>query len=261
MRPRGVITRGTTAHNRLRRLDRWLKPPNHPQPLVVDLGFGADPVTTVEWYDRLWKQRGAVRVIGLEIDPQRVAYAQSATIPGKREFRLGGFELAGLKPHLVRAMNVLRQYPESEVAQVWRLIADNLAPDGRFIDGTSSELGRVASWISHDTRRPVTLTFAVDLRTMTTPAVLAERLPKALIHRNIPGEPVHELLTALESAWRHCAPYRAFGPRDRWRRSLDTLAEAGWPVRETPARRRDGTLTVTWSAVAPRSGPMSETAG
>lgn len=153
-------------------------------------------------------------------------------------------------------MNVLRQYPETEVAQVWRLIATNLAPGGRFVDGTSSELGRVATWITHDIERPMTLTLAIDLRTMTTPAILAERLPKALIHRNIPGEPVHELLTALESAWRHCAPYGAFGPRDRWRRSLETLIAAGWAVRETPARRRDGTLTVPWPSVAPRSGPM-----
>ena len=54
--PLGAITRGTTGHNRLRRSDRWLV--HEPRvrhvlqtaadPLVVDLGYGALPVTTLE---------------------------------------------------------------------------------------------------------------------------------------------------------------------------------------------------------------------
>ena len=34
-------------------------------------------------------------------------------------FQRGGFELAGLRPVLVRAMNVLRQYPLEDVAPAW----------------------------------------------------------------------------------------------------------------------------------------------
>ncbi|GAA4913063.1 hypothetical protein LX16_2296 [Stackebrandtia albiflava] len=257
MRPRGNITRGTTFPNRLRRLDRWLAPrvtgllrPGT-APVVVDLGYGAHPVTTVEWFRRLSVGRPDLRMVGLEIDPERVAAAAAATVPGRLEFRLGGFELAGLRPRLVRAMNVLRQYPEPEAARAWHELAAGLAPGGRFVDGTCDEIGRVASWVLHDEARPLTLTLAADLASLESPAVLAERLPKALIHRNVPGEPVHALLAAAESAWRQAAGWQVFGPRDRWRRTLVTLQEAGWPVAEPPSRRRDGTLTVPWESVAP----------
>ena len=54
-RPVGTITRGTTNPNRLRRCDRWLAGPqawrlrrSGPRPVVVDLGYGASPVTAVE---------------------------------------------------------------------------------------------------------------------------------------------------------------------------------------------------------------------
>lgn len=254
MRPQGVVTRGTTFTNRLRRLDRWIRLPSGPRPLIVDLGFGAHPVTTVEWYRRIRHRVPDALLVGLEIDPNRVIAARPFTVPGALEFRRGGFELAGLRPQLVRAMNVLRQYDENDVASAWRTLAAGLAPDGRFIDGTSDEPGRVASWVVHDTVKPVSLTLATDVSRLETPAILAQRLPKALIHRNVPGEPIHELLTALETAWVRTAAYRTFGPRDRWRRSLEVLRADGWPVAESPARRRDGTITVPWRTVAPSPG-------
>ncbi|TFI05355.1 class I SAM-dependent methyltransferase, partial [Thiopseudomonas sp. 4R-3cl] len=52
--PQGHITRGTTAAQRMRRVDRWLTDVHGPllrrtpRPLAVDLGFGAEPVTAVE---------------------------------------------------------------------------------------------------------------------------------------------------------------------------------------------------------------------
>ena len=49
-------------------------------PLVVDLGFGATPVTTVELRTRLARSAPDVRVVGLEIDPARVAAAQPPPI-------------------------------------------------------------------------------------------------------------------------------------------------------------------------------------
>ena len=48
----GRVTRGTTGTNRLRRIDRWIaRLPalrGADDPLVVDLGYGASPVTTLE---------------------------------------------------------------------------------------------------------------------------------------------------------------------------------------------------------------------
>ncbi len=85
---------------------------------MVDLGYGALPVTTLELAIRLRQVRADVRVVGLEIHPERVRAAQAAATAGV-EFALGGFELAGLRPILVRAFNVLRQYHVDEVADAW----------------------------------------------------------------------------------------------------------------------------------------------
>lgn len=251
------MTRGTTNPNRLRRLDRWVDTVHAARlrsctdPLVIDLGYGASPVTTVEWYHRLRRIRPDVRVLGLEIDPARVAAAADLAEPGRLDFAHGGFELAGHRPVLVRAANVLRQYPESAVPASWALLRTALAPGGRAFDATCDELGRLASWITLDATGPATLTLAAALPHLDTPATLAERLPKALIHHNVPGRPIHTLITALDTAWRDAAAARVFGPRDRWRRSLDTLTAAGWPITEPPAHRRDGTLTIGWQHVAP----------
>ena len=53
-------------------------------PLVVDLGYGALPVTTLDLAMRLRQVRSDVRVLGLEIDPHRVDVARAAAGPGAR---------------------------------------------------------------------------------------------------------------------------------------------------------------------------------
>ena len=209
-RPVGTITRGTTNPNRLRRVDRWIAGPlaqrwrSAEAPLVVDLGYGATPVTAVELHDRLRRLRADVEVVGLEIDPARVAAAQPLTRPGL-SFALGGFEVplpSGRRPHVVRALNVLRQYDEGEVADAWQTVRDRLAPGGVLVDGTCDEVGRRAAWIAV-TRDdgPVSLTLSLRLRGLEAPSQVAERLPKSLIHRNVPGEGVHDFLRALDDAW------------------------------------------------------------
>ena len=95
---------------------------------MVDLGYGASPVTTVELLARLRTIRPDVRVLGLELDPERVALAASAAEPPWLEFRRGGFELAGARPVLLRAFNVLRQYEEPAALAAWRTMLDRLAP-------------------------------------------------------------------------------------------------------------------------------------
>ncbi|MEV0213846.1 class I SAM-dependent methyltransferase [Micromonospora sp. NPDC050695] len=252
-RPLGVVTRGTTNPNRLRRVDNWIvatcadRLVAAADPLVVDLGYGATPVTAVELRARLAAAvRPDVRLVGLEIDPARVAAAAPAADPPGLTFARGGFELAGLRPVLVRAFNVLRQYDESEVADAWRTMTAALAPGGVLVEGTCDELGRLASWLLIDADGPRTLTLAAKLTTLGSPAELAERLPKALIHRNVPGEPVHDLIRALDGAWQTAAPYATFGPRQRWLRAVTHLKNTGWPVLATPTRWRQGELTLPW---------------
>lgn len=256
----GTVTRGTTNPNRLRRVDRWIvgwlgrSLRAADRPVVVDLGYGGSPVTTVELSARLRRVRPDVRVVGLEIDPDRVTAAQPAAEPPRLTFRLGGFELAGLHPTVVRAMNVLRQYPEHRVAAAWAGICQRLAPGGVLVEGTCDEVGRRAAWVALDRDGPRSLTLAVHLDSLDLPSAVAPRLPKALIHRNIPGEPVHELLGALDAGWRSAAPYAVFGPRQRWQHAVAAVRAAGWPILDRPQRWRLGELTVAWAAVAPRTG-------
>jgi len=261
----GVATRGTTAPNRLRRVDRWLVDScgralrSAADPLVVDLGFGASPVTTLELAARLATVRGDVDVVGLEIDRDRVAAARpyASTAP-RVTFEHGGFELpvGDRRPVVVRAMNVLRQYDEGDVSAVWRLMTRRLAGGGTLIDGTCDEPGRLATWVSVGCDgRPRSLTLAAATAHLDRPSALAARLPKVLIHRNVPGEPVHALLVAFDEAWAMAAPVAPFGRRQRWAAAVATLRSTGWPVLSTSHQVRRGELTVAWAAVAPTARP------
>ncbi|MEU1009476.1 class I SAM-dependent methyltransferase [Streptomyces sp. NPDC005890] len=256
----GTVTRGTTNPNRLRRMDRWIAAVHGAalrraiDPVAVDLGYGAAPWTAVELLTRLRATAPRARVVGIEIEPARVAAAR----PYEREglvFRHGGFEVpVPERPLLIRAANVLRQYDEDEVAAVWRQLCARLAPDGLLVEGTCDEIGRRHVWVALGPEGPRTVTFATRLGSLDRPSDLAERLPKALIHRNVPGEPVHAFLRDFDRAWAAAAPYAAYGARQRWLRAVRDLT-ADWPVTDSPARRRQGEVTVAWGALAPRGGP------
>lgn len=251
----GLPTRGTTNPNRLRRMDTWIAATlggvlrRAADPVVVDLGYGASPITTVELSARLRHVRPDVRVLGLEIDAERVAAAQHAAEPPALTFARGGFEFAGVRPLLVRAANVLRQYDEPAAQAAWRTMQAGLADGGLLVEGTCDEVGRLATWVLLDAAAPRTLTLACRLASLERPSELAERLPKALIHHNVPGQPIHALLGDLDAAWESAAPLGAFGRRQRWQAAC-TAVSADWPV--TPGRSRFGELTVAWDAVRAR---------
>ena len=268
--PLGRPTRGTTGTNRLRRNDRWIAASpafrRAADPLVVDLGFGASGVTAFELAARLRRVRPDAEVRGLELDPERVATAdrQRAEVRAGRtpfpadlrvSFGRGGFEVplpGGRRPAVIRAMNVLRQYEEHEVADAWRTMAGRLSPAGLLVEGTCDEIGRVASWVDVDPGgTPLRLTISLRLRELEHPSIVAERLPKALIHRNVPGERVHALLVDLDRVWDRAAPLSAFGATQRFLAAVAALREGGWPVQGGRSRWRMGELTLPWEAVAP----------
>lgn len=257
-RPSGRITRGTTNINRLRRVDRWMASSptisaalsSVDAPLAVDLGYGGRPDTAVEMASRLRVTQPRLRLVGLEIDPARVVEPT-----GGVEFAVGGFELAGLRPQLVRAFNVLRQYEEAEVPAAWRQMRRALAPGGVIVEGTCDEVGRRCCWVLLDAAGPQTLTLSWAPEYTERPSELAARLPKALIHRNVPGERIHDLLVAMDHCWDIAASHASFGQRIRWREAVRTLRAQGVPVEAVRRRTRDNVLTVPWAAVAPRGGP------
>jgi hypothetical protein len=298
VRPDGEITRGTTNPERLRRVDRWITQAQQAvlraqeRPLIVDLGFGASPVTTLELYRRIRAVAPDAEVTGLEIDPERVAAAcrqltalraVGGALPGL-SFAVGGFELpAARRPVLVRALNVLRQYQEEQAWTAWSRLRAGLAAGGVLVEGTCDEIGRRAVWVTLPAlpeasapqatcapqasapetreagalagRRQALITFSTRLASLERPSDLAERLPKALIHRNVPGEPVHQFLRDFDRAWASAAPFSAFGPRQRWLAAVTSLSVA-WPVITRPPqgghrRWRLGEVTLPWAALAP----------
>jgi hypothetical protein len=267
--PVGSITRGTTNTNRLRRVDRWIA--EQPalrlavDPLVVDLGYGASGVTAFELAGRLRRARADVEVLGLEIDPARVetaraqlAQIRAGTTPFSPDlavsFDVGGFEVPvprGRRPAVIRAFNVLRQYDESAVVDAWARLCGRLAPGGLVVEGTCDELGRISSWVGLDASGPVTFSISLRLRDLDLPSIVAERLPKALIHRNVPGERIHAFLGDLDRAWRVHAPLSVYGPSQRFIRVAGDLKASGWPVLGGVRRWRLGELTLAWPAIAP----------
>jgi hypothetical protein len=261
-------------------VDRWLvgtqaaRLRHAADPLVVDLGYGSSPVTVVELYERLRRVRPDVRVVGVDIDAERVAAAMGAARPPGLTFVRGGFELAGLRPAVVRAMNVLRQYEESAVAGAWSAMLAAMAPAGLLVEGTCDEIGRRCCWFAAEPGLlpaaasyggapggapgggpapggRVTLTLSAHLASLARPSELAPRLPKALIARNVPGERVHELFAALDAHWDRAAALAPFGPRQRWAAAAGRLARDGWPVLGGARRWRLGELTVGWPAELP----------
>lgn len=263
-RPVGAVTRGTTNPNRLRRQDRWLTGPqawrlrqDAKPPIVVDLGYGASPVTAVELHHRLLRVRPDVQTVGIEIEPSRVALGNdllAAHPVSGLTFRRGGFEVPladARRATIVRAANVLRQYDESQVADAWRHICGRLEPHGLLLDGTCDELGRLSTWVAVTPHGPISLTISVRLAGLADPAEVAPRLVKSLIHRNVPGERVHAYLTAMSREWMVHAPLAPHGARQRFIATARTLANDGWPLLDGPHRWRLGEITVDWSAVAP----------
>lgn len=259
-KPIGTITRGTTNPNRLRRIDRFIAAlpliRQTATPIVVDLGFGASPITAVELLSRLQKINQNTHVVGIEIDRERVERGL-AVATNHLHFTHGGFETPlpvsiSQNADVIRAFNVLRQYDEAQVAEAWSQMQSRLTDRGVLVEGTCDEIGRLSSWVTLDKNGPQTFTISLRLLGLDLPSKVAERLPKVLIHHNVAGEKIHEFLQALDLAWLSNAGLGAFSPAQRWVSTCKQMLAAGWPLVGDQKRWRLGELTIEWSAVSPR---------
>lgn len=250
-RPQGQPTRGKTAQNRLRRVDlflawyarRLLRADDGPlaNAWLVDLGYGAEPYTTLEMARRLRRLNPALPVLGVEIDPMRVAAAQPYA-DALTQFRRGGFNLplqaqsSGAESvRIIRAFNVLRQYDEDAVAGAYAELTHGVVPGGLLVEGTSDPLGRF--WVANVLRRtaapawqPEALVFSTNFRAGCEPAAFQAVLPKNCIHRMLPGEPIWALMQAWKQAALRSLPARAWGQRAWFSASAHLLAAAGYRV-------------------------------
>jgi hypothetical protein len=250
-KPLGSPTRGKTAPNRLRPTDSYLALcyPDYLRSLpglYVDLGFGQSPSTTVETAFRLRRLNPDLKIVGVEIDPERVAAAKPWTGPGM-DFRLGGFNLPlrdGESAAVIRAMNVLRQYPEEEYAGSVAVLCQYLCEGGLLLEGTSDPPGRLMAFnlfrreggnLAFDG-----LVFFVRLRHPFEPRLLQAVLPKNRIHHAPPGSALDRFFGDWEKCWQRARGRSADDPRLRFSLAARfLLSDYGCPVdpRSTLLRR------------------------
>ncbi len=241
-KPQGIVTRGKTARNRLRQVDNFLllyEPGLITRPddsLFVDLGYGAEAFTTLETAERFRRLNPELRILGVEIEPERVAaglpYADVRTF-----FRLGGFNvplLAGESVRGLRAFNVLRQYSEAEVLPAWEQMARYVQPGGILIEGTSNPTGAI--WAANLLRRvpegwhKEALVFFTNFHLGFDPLEFQTILPKNYIHRMVPGEPIFDFFSTWKSAVAETSPVQTWGLRQWFAASAQALARRGYRI-------------------------------
>jgi len=260
-KPQGHQTRGKTARNRLRRSDIFMlltegsliRMQDTPErrSFFVDLGYGFEPFTTLESAERFRVQNPNLPVLGVEIDPERVAMAEPFA-DEKTFFRLGGFNLPlreGESVRLIRAFNVLRQYEEAEWEEPVEQLGMQMIPGGMLLEGTSNPFGSV--WTANVIRRSAVPPYAVlregflfstNFHSGFEPDLFQPVLTKNYIHRMVPGEEIYEFMERWKIACRNQSPMRSFGLRALFCAAAEELRSAGYRIDLRPQLLRRGYL-------------------
>jgi hypothetical protein len=261
-KPEGQPTRGKTASNRLRRVDNFtlVYEPSlltrtdglFADAMFVDLGYGFDARTTLESAARFRRLNPDLKILGVEIDRERV----EAALPFANEktfFRLGGFNLplkAGEHVRLMRAFNVLRQYEEKDFAPAYERLAEYVLPGGLMIEGTSNPFGSI--WCANLVRRVMesgcsptgslevvpgldrwrfeALVFSTNFRMGFNVEEFQTILPKNLIHRVVRGEPIFDFFEAWKAAAAETSAMKTYGARQWFIATAERMAARGYAL-------------------------------
>ncbi len=252
-KPEGQPTRGKTASNRLRRVDNFIllyetalltrTDGLFADSLFVDLGYGFDARTTLESAERFRKVNPNLKILGVEIEKERV----EAALPfadDKTFFRLGGFNLP-LKENehvrLIRAFNVLRQYEEKDFAPAYERLAQYVLPGGLMIEGTSNPFGSI--WVANVARTMDDIVLA-EYRQWTMEALVFSTnfrlgfdveefqtvLPKNLIHHVQRGEAIYDFFEAWKASAAETSAMKTFGARQWFIHAAEALAKRGYKI-------------------------------
>lgn len=252
-KPKGQTTRGKTACNRLRRVDNFLllydpellrrARGGYGGAFFVDLGYGANPITTLESAKRLRRLNPHLPVMGIEIEAERVVIAKPYE-DRQTFFRLGGFNLplqngsdgTPERVRLIRAFNVLRQYEEDAFVEAYKTLAPSVLPGGLMIEGTSDPFGRI--WVANLARKAddshswqmEALVFSTNFRLPFDPGDFQTILPKNYIHRVVPGEKIYEFFQDWKHAAHETRAMQSWGPRQWFCASAEKLTERGYHI-------------------------------
>ena len=254
-KPVGQPTRGKTASNRLRRVDNFILLYERSlltrtdglfaDSMFVDLGYGFDARTTLESAARFRKVNPGLRVLGVEIDKERV----EAALPFADEktfFRLGGFNLPlkdGEHVRLLRVFNVLRQYEEKDFAPAYDRLAHYMLPGGLMVEGTSNPFGSI--WVANVVRKTLgsdnflsgiqnwnfeALVFSTNFRTGFDVEEFQTILPKNLIHHVVKGEPIYDFFEAWKQCAAETASMKIYGEKQWFIAAAERMEKQGYAI-------------------------------
>jgi len=261
-KPLGQPTRGKTAENRLRRVDNFilLYEPSvltrtdglYSDSFFLDLGYGVDPRTTLESASRFRKLNPKLRIIGVEIDKERV----EAALPYADEitnFRMGGFNLplqTGESVRLIQAFNVLRQYEEADFAPAYEHLAEYTLSGGLMIEGTSTPFGNL--WCANLVRRlesrskllenrPQSVgfqsywkleafVFSTNFHSGFDVEEFQTILPKNLIHHMVEGEPIYDFFETWKRSAAETSSAKVFGLKNWFVSAAESLEQKGYKI-------------------------------
>ncbi|NTS75933.1 hypothetical protein HR060_03545 [Catenovulum sp. SM1970] len=260
----GQHTRGKTARNRLRQIDVLTlrydanvitrQDGLFNQAKWCDLGYGAEPVTTLESAARFRQRRANLPVLGIEIDPDRVALA-SQFADQYTSFRVGGFNFSLLpkeKIRAIRAYNVLRQYEEQAVIDAYDAMSERILPQGLLVEGTCNPFGQYS--VTNMVRRLAkpnsqgklwhieAMVFAYRFKTPFDPIDFQTVLPKNLIHKMVPGQPINDFFSEWKNQAQLNAHLKTWGHRQWFVGIAKALKAQGYHIDCHPWYLRHGFL-------------------
>jgi len=214
--------------------------------MFVDLGYGFDARTTLESASRFRRMNPDLKILGVEIDRERVENALPFS-DEKTFFRLGGFNLPlkdGEYVRLIRAFNILRQYEEEDFAPAYERLAQYVLPGGLKIEGTSTPYGQI--WTANLVRKlemgkPAlpgkveewdmeALVFSTNFRLGFDVEEFQTVLPKNLIHQMVKGEPIHDFFEAWKASAAQTSAMKTYGARQWFIAAAERMAERGYTV-------------------------------
>jgi hypothetical protein len=245
VRPRRkTFRRGRTRPGRLALIDHFLEDGSisidDGAPLVVDVGFGDEPLTTLELKSALGRKHPDIKSIGVEADEGRAERARDLH-PGE-QFVHGGFDLVALgiaDATLVRCFNVLRGYglDRTKSAQLQMLAA--LKPGGLLIEGSTDPGGALACahlWRKTDDGQSYEgLICATDFSRGFAPLMFRDVFPRDLRRHGTSGEPAFDWLARWASMARDARKERAAEPPEET--SEEDVAQVNATVFELSAAR------------------------
>lgn len=257
-RPVGQPTRGKTALSRLRQVDTYIALTQSSllrggAPLIADVGYGAQAWTALEMWERWLPFNPHLRLLGVEIDPERVAAALPLAQAGIIEFRLGGFNLSDIlgaeKARIIRAYNVLRQYEEADVNAALIQMGQALEVGGILVEGTSTPSGNIVAFDIYQKSAAGALihqelVLGTNFRQLMTLPHFQAILPKRLIHRMQDEKPA-----AFFEAWQQALNFARSmgrrGQRQQWVYAAHLLRERfGYPIDTRPRIVERGYLVI-----------------